>query len=137
MAVLHCPLVSYNLFRDTKLARFTVPGMTTTLLLSGPQVQLDSSWLSPRCKCQYCTLGNILLSWSLLVFVEQGDYCYFSLQSACISHSDTMRASTQRRGFQDITSSNPSRNVSKVCVVFKNIVLPSGSDRYWPKFPLL
>lgn len=47
-----------------QLARFLVAGMTC-LLLGGPQVQLQSCWLSLRQTRHYCTLRVIVSCWPL------------------------------------------------------------------------
>lgn len=69
-----------------------------------------------RYTCYYCTMGNILLFWSLLWFIGimAGRTIYFSSLAPWTAPGDAVRTSSQTGGFQVSASLIPLRAVSQV-----------------------
>lgn len=98
------------------------------------QVQIDCSWLLPRQKCHYCTIGSILpvhpLLW-FLGFTSRWDYwlCfYFSSLHSITSDTNILRTTSQE-GNSQVCSTTFFQAVSQVCGGCDNKVLSASSWR--------
>lgn len=103
-----------------------------SLLLSGPEVQLNGSELSPRHKYYCCTQSQltilvIVVVCNLYSWVVSVDY--FFLMAAFITLLDTKRATCQGEGFQVSSTGILPSPVFKICSALSMWVLSSGSGR--------